>query len=107
LGLGALGQLASYAAAKAGLIQLTRVMAVELARHSIRVNALVPGYVETDLNRAFFAGPAGQALIKGIPERRLRPPEDLDGPLLLPASDAGRHITGTTLVVDGGHSAIL
>ena len=97
------GRVAAYAAAKAGLIQLTRALALEWARHRIRVNALCPGYIETDLNRDFFATEAGQALIRRIPQRRLGRPEDLDGALLLLASDAGRYITGSDIVVDGGH----
>lgn len=97
------GQLAAYAASKAGLVHLTRVLALEWARHGIRVNAIAPGYIETDINRAFFASPAGEAVIRRIPQRRLGRPEDLDGALLLLASDAGRYMTGTTITVDGGH----
>ncbi|HRK24044.1 MAG TPA: SDR family oxidoreductase [Beijerinckiaceae bacterium] len=97
------GNLAAYAAAKAGVIQLTRSLALEWARHRIRVNALCPGYIATDLNRAFFASSAGQALIGRIPQRRLGQLSDLDGPLLLLASDAGAFMTGTDIVVDGGH----
>jgi NAD(P)-dependent dehydrogenase (short-subunit alcohol dehydrogenase family) len=95
---------AGYSAAKAGLVHLTRQMAVELARHRIRVNALAPGYVATDINRDFFASEAGQAVIKRIPQRRLGTVEDLTGPLLLLASEAGAHMTGSVLTVDGGHS---
>ncbi|GBF25494.1 3-oxoacyl-[acyl-carrier-protein] reductase FabG [bacterium MnTg02] len=96
-------QLAAYAASKAGLVQLTKIMALELARYQIRVNALCPGYIETDLNRDFFATEAGQAMIKRIPQRRLGQPADLDGPLLLLCSDASAYMTGTTITVDGGH----
>jgi NAD(P)-dependent dehydrogenase (short-subunit alcohol dehydrogenase family) len=94
---------AAYATSKAALIQLTKHQALEWARHGIRVNALCPGYVETDLNRDFFATDAGQAQIRRIPMRRLGRPEELDGALLLLASDAGSFITGTALVADGGH----
>ncbi len=97
------GQLSTYAASKAALVQLTKAMALELARHNIRVNALAPGYIDTEMNRAFFASPAGQAMIKRIPQRRLGRPEDLDGALLLLASDASAYMTGSTIVVDGGH----
>lgn len=103
LGLRVAGHVAPYAASKAALVQLTRSLGLEWARHRIRVNALCPGYIETDLNRAFFASDAGQALIRRIPQRRLGRPEDLDAPLLLLCSDAGSYITGTTLAVDGGH----
>jgi len=103
LGFGVISGLASYAASKAGLKHLTEAMALELARHRIRVNAIAPGYIETDMNRAFFRSEAGQAMIKRIPQRRLGQPQDLDGALLLLASDASDFITGATLVVDGGH----
>lgn len=103
-GLRILQGVAGYTAAKAGLVQLTRQLAVELARHSIRVNALCPGYVETAINREFFASPAGQAVVTRVPQRRLGQPADLTGPLLLLASPAGAHMTGATVVVDGGHS---
>ncbi|WP_372892389.1 SDR family NAD(P)-dependent oxidoreductase [Rhodosalinus sp.] len=105
LGLRVSGHVSAYAASKAGLVQLTRAMAVEWARHGIRVNALCPGYIETELNRDFFETDAGKALIRRVPQRRLGQPEDLDGPLLLLVSDLGRFMTGTELVVDGGHVA--
>ena len=82
---------------------LTKSMALEWARHAIRVNALCPGYIATDINRAFFEADAGKALIRRIPQRRLGQMADLDAPLMLLASEAGAYITGTTLAVDGGH----
>lgn len=97
------GNIAAYAASKAALIQLTRALALEWARYGIRVNALCPGYIETDLNRAFFASDAGKKLIARIPQRRLGQPEDLDGALLLLCSDASAFMTGATIAVDGGH----
>lgn len=96
-------QVAAYAAAKAAAISLTQSMALELARHRIRVNALAPGYIETDLNSAFLRSPAGEALARRVPMRRFGAAEDLDGAVLLLVSDAGRFITGATLPVDGGH----
>lgn len=98
------GHISAYAASKAGLIHLTRNLAVELARSNVRVNALAPGYIETELNQEFFATKPGEDLVRRIPQRRLGRPEDLDGPLLLLASDASRYMTGAVLVVDGGHS---
>jgi len=102
LGQQVIGHLASYCASKAALIQLTKSMGLELARVGVRVNALAPGYVETPINAGFFHGPAGEKLVKGIPQRRLGRPDDLDGALLLLASDASRYMTGTVLTVDGG-----
>lgn len=102
LGLRVSAQVPSYAASKAALIQLTKAMALELARYKIRVNALAPGYVATSMNREFFGTEAGQALIKRIPQRRLGNPEELDAALLLLASDAGSFATGTVLAIDGG-----
>jgi len=83
-------------------VQLTRAMGLELARVGVRVNAIAPGYVETPINADFFKSPAGERLIKGIPQRRLGQTEDLDGALLLLASDASRYMTGTVVTVDGG-----
>ncbi|MBA4270796.1 MAG: 2-deoxy-D-gluconate 3-dehydrogenase, partial [Methylobacterium sp.] len=92
-----------YAVSKAGLIQMTKGLALEWARHGIRVNALAPGYIVTDINRDFFDSEAGEALTKRIPSRRIGDPADLDGPLLLLCSEAGRHMTGAVVAVDGGH----
>jgi NAD(P)-dependent dehydrogenase (short-subunit alcohol dehydrogenase family) len=97
------GGVAPYAISKAGLVQMTKAMALELARHGVRVNAILPGYVVTDLNRDFLESPAGEKLRSRIPTRRFGQLEDLDGPLLLLASPAGRHMTGSVLAVDGGH----
>ncbi|MDX1594612.1 MAG: SDR family oxidoreductase [Gammaproteobacteria bacterium] len=107
LGLLAQPNHAGYAASKAAVIQLTRVMALDLARHGIRVNALAPGYVATEINAAFFASEAGKRYVKRLPARRLGMAEELDGPLLLLASDAGSYVNGAVLVVDGAHSAKL
>jgi NAD(P)-dependent dehydrogenase (short-subunit alcohol dehydrogenase family) len=95
--------LAAYAASKAGLRHLTEAMSLELARHGVRVNAIAPGYIATDMNQEFFDSDAGKAMIKRIPQRRLGQPSDLDGALLLLASNASAYMTGATLIVDGGH----
>ena len=104
LGLRTVRHVPSYTASKAGLIHLTRTLAVELARGGITVNAIAPGYFATDMNRGFLASEAGQALTRRIPLGRSGQLEDLDGALLLLASDAGAYITGAVLPVDGGHA---
>ena len=98
-----IGRVPAYCAAKAGLTHLTHVLAMELARYGILVNALAPGYVETDFNRAFFQTEAGRALISRIPLKRLGQTEDLDGALLFLASPASAYVTGAVIPVDGGH----
>ena len=103
LGLRPAGQVSPYAISKAGIIQLTKQLGLELARYGIRVNAIAPGYFATELNEGFFASDAGKALIGRIPQRRLGNLDDLDGPILLLASDASRFMTGATVAVDGGH----
>ena len=103
LGFRQAAQVAAYSVSKAGLVQLTKAMALELARHNIRVNAIAPGYIDTDMTRGYMATPAGEAMLKRIPQRRLGRLEDLDGALLLLASDASSYMTGSVLVVDGGH----
>jgi NAD(P)-dependent dehydrogenase (short-subunit alcohol dehydrogenase family) len=97
------GGLSPYIAAKAGLKSLTRAMALELARHRIRVNSLAPGYFMTDINADFLNGESGQKLRRRIPSRRFGNLEELDGPLLLLASGAGSYMSGAEMVVDGGH----
>lgn len=97
------GGVAPYAISKAGVVQATKTMALELARYHIRVNALLPGYVMTDLNRDFLTGDAGERLRLRIPGRRFCEPEELDGPLLLLASDAGRAMSGACVSVDHAH----
>ena len=107
LGERGISQLPGYCASKGGIINLTRAIAIELAPHGIRVNTIAPGYIETDMNRQFFATQAGQRLIKRIPQRRLGQVEDLDGVLLLLASDASQYMTGSVITIDGGQSVSL
>jgi len=105
LGLGGVQpQLSFYQTSKTGVVALTRSMATELFRYGIRVNALCPGYVMTDMNREFFTSEEGRNYIKRMPQRRLGEKSELKGPLLLLASDAGSFINGAALPVDGGHS---
>ena len=103
LGLRTIKGVVPYSASKAGLCHMTAALAMELGPRGITVNALAPGYIETDLNRAFLQGPTGARIAGRVPLGRLGQPEDLDGALLLLASDAGRFITGIVLPVDGGH----
>jgi NAD(P)-dependent dehydrogenase (short-subunit alcohol dehydrogenase family) len=103
VGLGAIKTLGAYAASKAGVLALTRAMALELARDKVRVNALAPGYIATELNDSFWETDGGKKMIAHIPFRRLGQLTELDGPLLLLASDAGSFMTGSVLTVDGGH----
>jgi 3-oxoacyl-[acyl-carrier protein] reductase len=102
LGLDVAKGVAPYAVSKAGVIQLTKAMALELAFKGIRVNAVAPGWIVTDLNRNYLASEQGAAIKRDIPVGRFGDARDLDGALLLLASDAGRFMTGTTIVVDGG-----
>ena len=91
-----------YASSKAAIIQLTRAMALELARDNIRVNALAPGYFSTELNEDYLKSETGLALIEKFPMKRLGELCELDGPLLLLASDAGSFMTGAVIPIDGG-----
>jgi NAD(P)-dependent dehydrogenase (short-subunit alcohol dehydrogenase family) len=96
-------QVAAYAASKAAVVQLTQALALEWAEHDIRVNAIAPGYFETDINRDLLRTPVGQAIVARIPQQRVGLLDELDGPLLLLASDASSYMTGTVIPVDGGH----
>jgi NAD(P)-dependent dehydrogenase (short-subunit alcohol dehydrogenase family) len=93
----------AYAVSKAAVIQLTQQMALEWTEHKIRVNALAPGYFETDLNRDFLRSEQGQKILKRIPMGRTGSLPELTGAMLLLLSDAGSYITGSTISVDGGH----
>ncbi len=103
LGLRVRTQVAAYAASKAAVVQLTQALALEWAEHGIRVNAIAPGYFETDLNRELLRSPVGQAIVARIPQQRVGQLGELDGLLLLLASDASSYMTGAVIPVDGGH----
>lgn len=102
LGLSVMKFLSPYTISKAGIIQATKAMALELASQRIRVNALAPGYIDTEMNHDFWATPAGEKLTKQIPQRRVGTESDLDGAILLLASRASRYMTGSVVTVDGG-----
>jgi NAD(P)-dependent dehydrogenase (short-subunit alcohol dehydrogenase family) len=103
LGFGVIKGLSTYSATKAAVISLTKSMALELARDRIRVNALAPGYFATEFNDAYLASDAGKRMMARVPMGRAGAVEELDGPLLLLASDAGAFMTGSVITVDGGH----
>ncbi len=103
LGLRVTRALSAYSASKAAVIQLTKAMALELARHRIRVNAIAPGYILTEMNEAFFESPQAEPFIRMIPQRRVADPSELDGIVLLLASEASSFMTGSVITVDGGH----
>jgi NAD(P)-dependent dehydrogenase (short-subunit alcohol dehydrogenase family) len=103
LGFNVIKALSTYSATKAAVISLTRSMALELARDRIRVNALAPGYFATEFNDAYLASAAGKRMMARVPMGRAGQVEELDGPLLLLASDAGAFMTGSVITIDGGH----
>jgi NAD(P)-dependent dehydrogenase (short-subunit alcohol dehydrogenase family) len=102
LGFGVMKFVSPYTISKAGLVQATKAMALELAANRIRVNALAPGYIDTDFNHSFWSTPSGEKLVKRIPQRRVGTESDLDGSILLLASNASRYMTGSVVTVDGG-----
>lgn len=103
LGLRVRSQVAAYAATKAGVVQLTKALALEWAEYGIRVNAIAPGYFETDINRDMLRSELGRAIVARVPLGRTGQLAELDGPLLLLASDASSYMTGAVIPVDGGH----
>jgi NAD(P)-dependent dehydrogenase (short-subunit alcohol dehydrogenase family) len=103
LGFGVIKGLSTYSATKAAVVSLTKSMALELARDRIRVNALAPGYFATEFNDAYLASEAGKRMMARVPMGRAGAVHELDGPLLLLASDAGAFMTGSVVTVDGGH----
>ena len=102
LGFGVAKGVAAYATAKAGVIQITKALALELAFKGVRVNAIAPGWFVTEINDKYLMSEVGEALKRDIPMGRFGNAGDLDGALLLLVSDAGSYITGSTIVVDGG-----
>jgi 3-oxoacyl-[acyl-carrier protein] reductase len=107
LGFGVAKGVVGYTTAKAGVVQLTKALGLELAFKGIRVNAIAPGWFMTDLNRDYLETEAGQKLKREVPVGRFGEDGDLDGTLLLLASNAGRFIAGATIVVDGGQMTAL
>jgi 3-oxoacyl-[acyl-carrier protein] reductase len=107
LGYGVDKGVVAYAVAKAGVIQLTKALALEWAFKGVRVNAIAPGWFLTELNKEYLDSAKGRALTREIPVGRFGTDGDLDGVLLLLASDAGKYIAGTTIVVDGGQMVAL
>ena len=107
LGFGVSKGVAAYATAKAAVVQVTKALAVELAFKGVRVNAIAPGWFVTEINDKYLTGEAGDALKRAIPMGRFGKEGDLDGALLLLASDAGSYITGATIVVDGGQVVMI
>jgi NAD(P)-dependent dehydrogenase (short-subunit alcohol dehydrogenase family) len=107
LGFGVAKGTAAYAVAKAGVIQLTKALGLELAFKGVRVNAIAPGWIVTDINRDYLESEQGAAIKREIPVGRFGEERDLDGALLLLVSDAGRFIAGATIVVDGGQMVAL
>ncbi len=107
LGFGVSKGVVAYATAKAAVVQVTKALAVELAFKGVRVNAIAPGWFVTDINDKYLAGEAGEALKRQIPAGRFGKEGDLNGALLLLASDAGSYISGATIVVDGGQVVMI
>ena len=107
LGFGVSKGVIAYTTAKAGVIQLTKALGLELAFKGVRVNAIAPGWFVTEMNRDYLASAEGQALTRDIPVGRFGQDGDLDGALLLLVSKAGGYIAGATIVVDGGQMVAL
>jgi 3-oxoacyl-[acyl-carrier protein] reductase len=107
LGFGVDKGVVAYATAKAGVVQMTKALALELSFKGIRVNAIAPGWIVTEMNRGYLATERGSLLKRDIPVGRFGEPRDLDGPLLLLVSDAGRFVSGATIVADGGQMVAL
>jgi NAD(P)-dependent dehydrogenase (short-subunit alcohol dehydrogenase family) len=96
------GKLTLYAMSKAAIAQMSKQLALEWARHDIQVNAICPGYIETEMNAGHWRTPAGRGMIEAMPRRRIGTPEVMDGLLLLLASSQSDYMTGTLIPVDDG-----
>ncbi len=107
LGFGVAKGVVAYTTAKAAVVQLTKAMGLELAFKGVRVNAIAPGWFDTEINHEYLASEEGRKLVREIPVGRFGADGDLDGALLLLASEAGRYIAGETIVVDGGQRVAL
>jgi 3-oxoacyl-[acyl-carrier protein] reductase len=107
LGFGVAKGTIAYAVSKAAVVQLTKALSLELAFKGVRVNAIAPGWIVTEINRDYLESPQGKSLTRDIPTGRFGEERDLDGALLLLASDASRYISGATLLVDGGIQGVL
>ncbi len=107
LGLAAVPYIPAYCASKAAVVNLTRALALELAQHDIRVNAIAPGYFESEMTHDFLGSAEGRSMIDQIPQRRSGNPAELDGALMLLASDASSYMTGSVITVDGGHTLVI
>lgn len=101
-GLKVLPLIGIYAVSKAGVVQMSKAMAMEWGRYGINTNALCPGYIETEINRAHFATDAGRKLIDKLPRKKVGQPEDLDASLVLLASGQSHFINGATIAADDG-----
>lgn len=95
--------LSAYAVSKAGVVQMTKTLGLEWARYGIRVNALAPGYFETEINEGFFDSEHGEKMLRRVPMRRVGAMVELNGPFLLLATGASAYMTGSVITVDGGH----
>ncbi len=104
-GLRVLSQIGVYCMSKAGVVQMTKAMALDWGRHGINVNAICPGYIETEINREYFQSEGGRKLIDMLPRKRIGYPEDLDGLLLLLSADESRFINGAIITADDGMAA--
>jgi NAD(P)-dependent dehydrogenase (short-subunit alcohol dehydrogenase family) len=104
-GLKPLGRIGVYSMSKAAVVMMTRAMATEWARHGINVNAICPGYIETEINAHHWSTEAGQKLVQMLPRRRIGRPEDLDALLMMLVSDQARFVNGAVVTADDGMAA--